>query len=117
MESLLISTGAIRLWHLVANSLLSGVLFSFLMPASQAITAELVDQETLLNAVSLNAVGMGLMGIFGASLAGFVIEWVGAEAVYFTIATLYACALLALGRLPPGEVINGGTTSVWRDLR
>lgn len=31
--ALLISTGAIHIWHLAVSSLLSGVLFSFMMPA------------------------------------------------------------------------------------
>ena len=47
--AVLVSTGAIRLWHLVANSVLSGVLFSFMMPASQAIVSgSAVSRRTVL---------------------------------------------------------------------
>ena len=113
----LISTGAVQVWHLVAYSFFSGVISALMMPAQKAYLAQLVGRKTLLNALSLTFASMGLMGIFGASLAGFVIEWVGPEAVYFAIATLYACALFALGRLPPDDVISGDTTSVWLDLR
>ncbi len=115
--AILIFTGAVQVWHLVAYSFFSGVISALMMPAQKAYLAQLVGRKSLLNAVSLTFASMGLMGIFGASLSGFVIEWVGAEAVYFTIATLYAGALLALGRLPPGQVIAGGATSVGRDLR
>jgi MFS family permease len=115
--AILIFTGAVQMWHLVAYSFLSGVISALMMPAQKAYLAQLVGRKALLNAVSLTFASMGLMGIFGASLAGFAIEWAGPEAVYFAIATLYACALLALGRLPPGDVINAGTTSVWGDLR
>jgi MFS family permease len=104
-------------WHLVAYSFVSGVISALMMPAQKAYLAQLVGRKSLLNAVSLTFASMGLMGIFGASLAGFGIEWLGVEAVYLTIALLYAGAILALGRLPPDNVINRGTTSVWRDLR
>jgi predicted MFS family arabinose efflux permease len=60
---------------------------------------------------------MGLMGVFGASLAGFVIAWVGAEGVYFTIAALYVWALFALSRLPPGGAARSTRSSAWANVR
>jgi MFS family permease len=114
--ALLIMTGAIRVWHLVVYSFFSGVISSLMMPAQKAFLAQLVGRKNLLNAVSLTSVGMGLMGIVGASLAGFVIASWGAEAVYFAIAALYIWALYALSRLPPGGTTNGGKTSMWADL-
>jgi MFS family permease len=115
--AILIYTGAVQVWHLVAYSFLSGVISALMMPAQKAYLAQLVGRKALLNAVSLTFASMALIGIFGASTAGFVIEWAGAEVVYFVIAALYACAVLVLGRLPPGDVIERRTTSVWRDLR
>ena len=115
--ALLISTGAVQLWHLVVNSLLSGVLFSFLMPASQAITAELVDEETLFNAVSLNSVGMGLMGILSATVAGYLIQVVGVAGAYYVMVGLYALALFSLTRIPSTGRGEGSLNSVWADLR
>jgi MFS family permease len=102
---------------MVAYSFLSGVISAFMMPAQKAYLAQLVDRKTLLNAVALTFASMGLMGIFGASLAGFAIDLLGVEAVYFFIAVLYAGAILALGQLPLDEVIARETTSVWKDLK
>ena len=48
--------------------------------ALDAYLAEMVDRETLMNAVSLNSVGMGLAGIFMGSIAGFLIDAVGVQA-------------------------------------
>ena len=117
--ALLISTGAIRLWHLAANSLLSGVLFSFMMPASQAIISELVDRETLLNAVSLNAVGMGLMGIISATVAGYLVELLGVASTYYVMAGLYLVAVYSVTRIPRTRVRDEerSPTTVWADLR
>jgi MFS family permease len=115
--AILILSGVVQVWHLVAYSFVSGVISALMMPAQKAYLAQLVGRKALLNAVSLTFASMGLMGIFGASLSGFVIEWVGAEAVYLTIAALYAGALLALGRLPPGNAIRRSATSVASALR
>jgi MFS family permease len=115
--AVLILGGSIQVWHLVLYSFLSGVISSLMMPAQKAYLAELAGRKNLLNAVSLTSVGMGLMGILGASLAGFVIEWVGAQGVYFFIAALYVWAIFALGRLPPSRSNNGRRSSVWADLR
>ena len=46
-----------------------------------------------------------------------MIEWFGAQGVYFFIAALYVWAIYALGRLPPSSSNNGRQTSVWADLR
>jgi MFS family permease len=115
--AILVLTGAIKVWHLVAYSFFSGVISALMMPAQKAYLAQLMGRKALLNAISLTFASMGLMGIFGASLAGFAIEWMGAEAVYLAIAGLYACAVLALSRLPRGTANGSSTTSIWSDLR
>jgi len=115
--ALLVFTGAIQVWHLVAYSFMSGVISALMMPAQKAYLAQLVDRKTLLNAVALAFASMGLMGIFGASLAGYAIEWWGAEAVYLAIAVAYTACLLALTRLPPDDVIERDPSSVVRDLQ
>jgi MFS family permease len=115
--ALLITVGVIQIWHLVISSLFSGVLFSFMMPAGQAIISEWVDREALLNAVSLNSVGMGLMGILSASLAGYLVELVGVEGAYFAMSAFYMLALFSLTRLPrTGQRGSSSSSSVWADL-
>lgn len=115
--AVLVTTDAIQLWHLAASSLFSGILFSFMMPAQQAIVADLLDDETLLNAYSLNSVGMGLMGIFAASLTGLVIETVGLEGVYYAMGALYLMALFTLTKLPTTGSQGQSNRSIWSDLR
>jgi len=113
---LLCTVGAIQVWHLVASSLFTGVLFAFLMPAQQAIVSDLVDRETLMNAVALNSVGMGLMGISCASLAGVMIESVGVASVYYAMAGFYLLAVLTIVKLPKIPIQRVVRASVWVDL-
>jgi len=115
--ALLIATDAIRVWHLVVYTFVGGAISSLMMPAQNAYLVQLVDHGTLMNAVSLTSVGMGLVGIFGASLSGFLIEWIGVEAVYFVIVALYAGALYTLTRLPRTRGAGARRTTLWADLR
>ncbi len=113
---LLISTDLIRIWHLAVSSLFIGVFFSFLMPAQQAIISDLVDRETLLNAISLNALGTGLVGIFCASLAGWLIEVTGPATVYYGMAALYVLAIYTIVKLPDTGSSTDTQASVRGDL-
>ncbi|MCJ7737186.1 MAG: MFS transporter [Anaerolineae bacterium] len=111
-----IAIGVIQVWHMAAYSLFNGVMFAVLMPAQNAYLAELVDRKTLLNAVALNSVGMGLAGIFSASLAGYLIDIIGVEAVYFIIAILHLAVLLMIFKLPLTGTTDPGARSVWSDI-
>lgn len=112
----LIITNRLQVWHLAAAGMLTGVLNAFLMPAQNALMADLVDRQTMLNAVSLTAVGMGLMGIFGASAAGFLIEWLGAGSVYLLIAVLFVIALVTIVKIPLKGVSQAKSRSVLKEM-
>jgi MFS family permease len=114
--SALIATGSIQLWHMAAYSLLRGVLFAVLMPAQNAYLAQLVGHKELLNAVSLNSVGMGVAGIFMGPLSGLLVDTVGAQAVYLGIALLYAVVFLIFLRMPRTGTTDPEGRSVWVDL-
>jgi MFS family permease len=115
--ALLIASGAIQVWHVALYSLLRGILFAVLMPAQNAYLADLVDRSALMNAVSLNSIGMGLTGIFAASLAGWLIEIAGVQAVFYCIALLYGWDLFTLFKLPMTGHSDPQGRSVWADLR
>jgi MFS family permease len=113
---LLVASGAIRVWQVALGSFFNGVFSAFLMPAQQSIISDLVEPDSLMNAVSLDALGMGLMGIFGASLAGYFIDTIGAQAVYYTMAGLYLLSLYAATRLPHIAPNSRAGRSVRSDL-
>ena len=112
----LIAMDLVQVWHLAAYSLFRGILFAVLMPAQNAYLAEMVDRKTLMNAVSLNSVGMGLAGIFMGSLAGFLIDAYGVEAIYLGVALLYLIVFLIMFRLPKTGKADSGTRSAMTDL-
>ncbi len=113
---LLISLGLIQVWHIALASFFTGIFIAFLMPAQQAIISELVEPKVLMNAMSVDALGMGLMGVVSASVAGYVITVVGAQGVYYTMAAMYVIALYTIIKLPKAPPRDGERTSVWSDL-
>jgi MFS family permease len=112
----LIAWDVVQVWHLAAYSLFRGILFAGLMPAQNAYLAELVDRETLMNAVSLNSVGMGLAGIVMGSLSGLLIDAYGVEVIYLGIALLYLVVFLIMFKLPKTGKTDPGTRSAMADL-
>lgn len=114
--ALLIRLDLIAVWHLTGFALFRGALFAVLMPAQNAYLGQLVDSKTLLNAVALNSIGMGLAGIFSAPAAGWLIDTVGAGVVFVVITALYGVVLATVLPLPRSGTTDSGARSVAADL-
>ncbi|MDR5682828.1 MAG: MFS transporter [Armatimonadota bacterium] len=108
--TLLTVTGVVEVWHVILIAALNSVVMSFDMPARHSMVPALVEEDEVLQAVSLNSVAFNGAGIFGPSLGGALIAVVG-EAGCFAINTLsYAGVLVALARMSPTarrEVASG----------
>ena len=93
-------TGVIAWYHLLAASMVMGALFSFVMPARQAIIPNLVRPENLTNAIALNSAGMSATTLLAPAFAGVLYAAIGPEGVYFVLAGLGLVAVLITGLLP-----------------
>ena len=87
--------------HLMISSMVQGALFSFMMPARQAIIPQLVGQNRLSNAMALNAAGMSAMAMAAPAGAGFLYDWAGSWNLYYIIAALSFIAVLLMGFVKP----------------
>ena len=118
-----VSTETVTWYHLLAASMLQGAVFSFLMPARQAIIPQLVGQERLGNAMALNAMGMSATTLVAPAVAGVLYGNIygyvpiGPDGVYYTITAMCVIATLLTGRLP--KLTGGGTgrAGVLSDIR
>ena len=66
-------TGAAQLWQVYAIALFQGVVTAIDNPARQAFVSEMVPDDKLANAVSLNSASFNLGRLIGPGLAGVVI--------------------------------------------
>jgi len=102
--TILIVTDAIQVWHLLAASILTGVVFSLNLPARQAIVPELVGEKRLMNAIALNSSGMNVTKIVGPALAGILVGLIGISGVYVLITVCYAGTVGAMLKVSPTGV-------------
>ena len=115
--ALLAVSGALQVWHLFLSALVLGLSNAFMLPAQKALVADLVDRKMLLNAFSLNTLAEGLVAIVAASLAGFIIEVVGAEGVFLAMFALQVLSVVIVAKLPRLVIPAVAAQSAWRDLR
>jgi MFS family permease len=101
--AVLVVTDIITIWQLIALGFIEGAIFSFNMPARQAILPELVGQKNLMNALALNNAGMNFTQVFGPALAGLLISWpvVGLSKVFFIQAACYLLPVIMLTQIRP----------------
>lgn len=101
-------TGHIQVWHINALNILASSLQVLGGPSRQAIIPSTVPESHLLNAVTMATLMMQGTQLTAPVIAGFLIDFFGVQASYFTDAALFIpsmlCALLihASGQ-PQGE--------------
>jgi MFS family permease len=74
-------------WVLVASGALQGGVMGFIMPARSAIISEITGPKHLMNAISLNNMGMNFFRIFSPALAGFLVDLTGGFWVVYAVMT------------------------------
>jgi MFS family permease len=104
-------------WILVLTSVAQGTVMALMMPSRQAILPEIVDDEELMNAISLNTMGMNTLRLFAPALAGFLIEAIGFEAIYYVTSGLYLTSVLFISFLPLTSTITIRGEGALDDIR
>jgi MFS family permease len=104
--ALTVASGVITWYHLLAASMVMGLVFSFIGPARQAMIPDLVQPENLTNAIALNSAGMSIMTLLAPAFAGVLYAVIGPEGVYFVLAGLGLMAVLVTGLLPKSRPVT-----------
>lgn len=96
--TLLLLLGNVQAWHLIVYTVLQGCGQAVVQPVRQALVANTVPQEDLMNAIALNSLAQTSMRVFGPVLAGVLIAFSG-PALNFGIQSL-GFILIALMVIP-----------------
>lgn len=106
--SLVVASGNLHVWQVVAIAFGVGCLQVFDTPARQALILDTVPRDVAPNAVALNAVGARLSAALGALGAGVLIARYGAASCYPAVAALLGLAAVSAGalRVPQGAGIR-----------
>jgi len=81
--AVLISTGLVKPWHVLALTFLTGSAMAMVFPVRQALVPNVVPRKELANAVALNSAGNNVTRMAGPALAGILIGIVGVAICFF----------------------------------
>jgi predicted MFS family arabinose efflux permease len=106
VNTVLILTDLVNFQNLLVMSVLSGIAFSFNMPARQAAMPNLVPRHLLMNAMSLGSSAMNATRIVAPAIGGLLIAPIGIGGGFAVLTALYVLsAVLTLGlpKMPPKD--------------
>ena len=101
---------------LVIAGLFQGTIMGLMMPSRQTMIADIVNQESLMNAVALNTFGMNGMRLLAPIPVGFIIYLWGFEAVYFAMTAMYIMAVAFITLMPKTGIVSLRGRGAVRDI-
>ena len=117
---ILAATGTVEIWHIYILASTLGMINALDGPLRQSFVTELVDRDSLPNAVALNSLVQNLGRILGPALGGAVIGFFGVETAFFLNAISFIGILVALALLDRSQmnarVVKRNGASVFRQV-
>ncbi len=104
-------------WVLLVGGMFMGVIMALAMPSRAAIIPEIVDRDRLMNAISLNTMGMSFFQLAGPAIAGYIISAFGYASVFYIMACLNAAAIIFTSFLPKTVPVRLFPKNVLTDIR
>jgi MFS family permease len=89
-------TGHAGFWSIIAVAVVYGSADALDLPTRQAMVADLVDRELIVNAVALSSTAMSATRIIGPSLAGLLIATAGPGVCFAALSIAYIAPLAVL---------------------
>jgi MFS family permease len=89
-------SGRIQVWEIIALATALGVSNAFDIPARQAFLIEMVDRDTLMNAIALNSSMFNAARVVGPAVAGILVAAIGEGWCFFANAVSYIAVIAGL---------------------
>ena len=100
----LVVTGVVQLWMVYVIAVIFGLINVIDNPTRQTFIMEMVGQDHLTNAISLNSTQVNLARVIGPAIGGALIATVGLAPLFFIIAISYLAVLFALFKMSAKEL-------------
>ncbi len=115
---LTVTAGVVTWAHLLAASMLQGIVFSFMMPARQAIIPQLVGRPLLANAMAINAAGMSAATLAAPAIGGALYAFIGPDWVFYITAAMCFAAVALTGIIHnPGRTATTARSAMLGDIK
>jgi MFS family permease len=100
-------------WILMVSSAMQGTIMGIMMPSRISMIPEIVRPEDLMNAISLNNMGMNVFRIIAPAATGFIIDAWDFAAVYYIMTALYLFSNVFLFLMPrTSPALRQGSSTV-----
>jgi MFS family permease len=107
----------VQIWHVIVLSTIAGSTIALGMPATQTLVPDVVPEDLLQPANSMNQLGNALGRTLGPLAAGVLIGIRSAALALFGLAVVYGVALLAtFGIAARGNRESSSSDSAWRQI-
>jgi predicted MFS family arabinose efflux permease len=113
----LVYVGAVKVWHILALSCITGTAQAFGGPAYQSLLPVLVRRDDMPNAIALNSAQFNLARIIGPLLAGVALATMGSAACFALNGVSFLFVIASLLMLHHRHVTVTPTQSVAGELR
>lgn len=131
IQFVLVATGVVEIWMVYVIALLSGLILAIEPPTRQSFYVELVGDEHITNAISLNSAVFTGTRVLGGAIAGTMIDAFGLSSPFLLDAVSYIAVIVALLAMRTAELhpqrkavrepglVRAGLRYVWssRELR
>ncbi len=104
-------------WILIVAALAEGTVQGLMLPSRQAMIAEIVPQEQLMNAVALNTFEMNLNRMMMPALGGFFIDAFGFDKIYYVMAAMYLVSAIFMIMTPRTSTISLRGRGAWGEMK
>jgi MFS family permease len=98
---LLVWSGQIVIWHILAFAAVLGISNSFEMPTLSALVPELVKPEQIPSGIAIDRSVFHGSRVVGPTIGGILISTWGAASAFFANAVTFVALIIALISLPP----------------
>jgi MFS family permease len=101
---ILVATGHVQIWEVLALASLLGLTNSIDMPTRQAFVAEMVGREDLPNAIALNSSLFNMARVVGPGLGGIIIAWLGVAPLFLLNAISFIAVIVGLALIKMNDL-------------
>jgi MFS family permease len=116
--AVLVATDHAPFWAIVVIAVAFGATDAVDLPTRQALVADLVERDLVVNAVALGAAAMSATRIVGPSIAGLLIGLAGPSVCFAVLALAYLAPILVLVFIIPNQapLPRAAGRTAWGDM-
>src|SRR5687767_10069829 len=107
----------VRIWHVLALSVVTGLAQAFGGPAYQSLLPSLVAKEHVPNAIAFNSIQFNLARVIGPLLAGAALTAFGMVACFGLNGLSFLAVIIAILSLHVRHIPSGTTTRLHQELQ